>query len=493
MVKRSSSIHRVVLGGIFLSVGSAMAGPVYQPPGVNLVYGDVTHGQRIQSASSNPAAAAADIARGKEKGTRGTVLSVAAGLEYGNIQELFDFYDELVNGYVPSPPPDTPDGPVNLPEDGGIDLGDIWDSLDPDVQETIEAVATEVAVQTALLALVSKEGHAKAWIAGDAPFVLGGEHLGGTWTYGVNWSGTSKALGLSENIDFDKDAARDALQDWLDKLPGLPTGLPVPARLSEDTLLSIGPETNAVHLFLDTDASMLSKATQTTEFNVGYSREAFSNSAGSLYFGAEARLYFMRLSRLSVRFGDVTDSEDVFDAIRDSNFRNDEDVGVDIGALWVGRNYQLGAQITNVNEPTFVFPEVDLEPYRNDSIIGRLQSDQRYKMDRQLKLEASIFSNDRRWSAHLGLDADPATDPMGDKYQWATASAAFTTDSWWLPSARFGYRENLAGTRMKYLGVGVTAFKILNIDIASAMDTVKIEGKKLPQGLMASIGFQLTW
>ncbi|MCH8072669.1 MAG: conjugal transfer protein TraF [Proteobacteria bacterium] len=128
----------------------------------------------------------------------------------------------------------------------------------------------------------------------------------------------------------------------------------------------------------------------------------------------------MRLSRLSVRFGDITDSEALFDAIRDSNFRNANRLGVDIGALWVADNYQLGVQLTNVNEPKFAFHDIDLDPYQDEGIIGFLQSDQNYTMDRQLKLEASLFTSDRRWSAHLGLDADSATDPMGDDYQWLT-------------------------------------------------------------------------
>ena len=46
---------------------------------------------------------------------------------------------------------------------------------------------------------------------------------------------------------------------------------------------------------------------------------------------------------------------------------------------------------------------------------------------------------------------------------------------------------------MNYLSIGLTAFKVVNIDIASALDTVSIDGTTLPQGVMVSIGFQLTW
>ena len=49
------------------------------------------------------------------------------------------------------------------------------------------------------------------------------------------------------------------------------------------------------------------------------------------------------------------------------------------------------------------------------------------------------------------------------------------------------------GTELGYLSIGITAFKIVNFDIASALDTVKISGDKLPQGLMGSIGFQISW
>jgi hypothetical protein len=114
-------------------------------------------------------------------------------------------------------------------------------------------------------------------------------------------------------------------------------------------------------------------------------------------------------------------------------------------------------------------------------------------MDRQLKLEASLFTASRSWSAHLGYDADPVTDPMGDRFQWLTVSAGFSTDSRWLPGGRIGYRQNLAGTKLKYASIGFTAFKIFNFDIASALDTVKIDGQKLPQGLMLSLGFEIAW
>lgn len=471
---------------------AAIAGPVYQPPGANLTLGDVTHGKRIQSASSNPAAAAADRARSPGKPLRGTVLSGAAGLEYGNIENLFDLYNQLSRSYAPSDP-GTGGGPGQDPDDkpdDGIDLGDILDQLDPQVQDALDAIAREVATQTVLLLLIREEGYGKAWIAADAPFVFDKQLLGGTWTFGVNWSGSSKAYGFTQPIEFDRDAARQAIEDWINTLP-----IDRPERLAigDDIVITPAPEQNSVYFAITNDSSLVSKSTQTTELSFGYSREALSGDSGNLFFGARGNIYLSQLSRLSVRFGDITNSEELFDAIRDADFRSDERIGIDVGVLWVGGNYQLGAQLTNLNEPEFRFPDVNISPYRSLEAIRFLENDAIYTLDRQLKFEASLFSEDRRWSAHLGYDADSVMDPMGDRFQWLTLSGGFSTDSWWIPSARIGYRQNLAGTELGYLSLGATLFKYVNIDIASALDAVEIDGQKLPQGLMGSIGFEISW
>ena len=217
------------LAGTLVS-GVVLAGPVYQPPGANLTLGDVTHGKRILSASSNPAAAAADRARASGKPVRGTMISGAAGLEYGNVDNLFELYNELSQAYAPSDP-GTGGGPGQDPDDkpdDGINIGDILDELDPQIQEALDAIATEVARQTVLLLLIKEEGYAKAWLAADIPFVFDKQWLGGTWTMGVNWSGSSKAYGLTQPIDYDPDAARLALEDWVNtQITDRPVQLPI--------------------------------------------------------------------------------------------------------------------------------------------------------------------------------------------------------------------------------------------------------------------------
>ena len=473
-----------------LGASNAWGQALFQPPGANLTYGDVTHGMRAQSASTNPAAAAADMARQGDDAGSGSVLSAAAGIEFGNIEELWKFYDDVFRAYQPGD--DGVQAPGQLPETkppGGIDLGGIWDSLDPNIQDELNAIAGEVTRQAAILALISVEGYGKAWIAADAPFVFSKPYWGGAWTMQLHWSGTSRAFGLVENIEFDREAARADIQEWFDtEVASRPPSLQV----GEQVILLLDA-LGDVRFALQNDSTVVYKATQMLTASSGYSRAAWSNDAGTLFIGGEAHLHDMRLSNLGVRFGDMTNSEELFDQIRNADYESDKRVSFDAGVLWVGDNYQLGAQLINLNEPDFQFPDIDTGPFRSETIIQQIQRGRTYTMERQLKLEASLYGPDRKWSWHLGLDANDASDPVGDKFQWFTMSGGFDTGNRWLPNMRLGYRQNLAGTEKTYVSLGMTMFRYVNIDIASALDVTKIDGHKLPEGLMFSMGFQIAW
>ena len=87
---------------------------------------------------------------------RGTVISGAAGLEYGNVENIFDLYNRLSAAYAPSDP-GTGGGPGQNPDDkpdDGINIGDILDQIDPDIGEALDALVAEVATQAALLLLI---------------------------------------------------------------------------------------------------------------------------------------------------------------------------------------------------------------------------------------------------------------------------------------------------------------------------------------------------
>jgi hypothetical protein len=469
----------------------ANAGPVYQPPGANLTYGDVTHGQRVLSAAGNPAAAAADLTRGGDEAARGMVVSAVAGVEYGNIQELYDRLDELSRAFAPSPPGDG-GGPGQDPDppDDGISIGDIIDICCPDFREIIDAAKAEFTMRLKLLAFLELEVYAKGFASLDIPVIIGREVLGGAWTFGFNWAAESKIYGVTRPIEFDPDAALADLQSQYNLSPGDPATL---FDIAGDVDIIIDPGPGDVRIRMDSDNLLLTKASKTTEIAAGYSRLASSTERGDLFLGVEAKYYALDLTRLGVRFGDITDSEELFKSIENSEFVRDSSFGFDIGALWIGGNYQLGATLTNVNEPSFDYPELDTSFYRDGTIIDFLRTDKTYTMERQLKLEGSWFSPNRRWTANLGVDANAVLDPVGDDFQWATVSGGFQSDSRWLQSLRIGYRRNLAGTEKTYVSAGVTAFRYFNFDIASSVETVSVSGDKLPEGVILSLGFQVTF
>jgi len=237
----------------------------------------------------------------------------------------------------------------------------------------------------------------------------------------------------------------------------------------------------------------LTKATTTTSLGLGYGRQVLATENGSLFVGASAKYHDVRLSRVDLRLGDITDSGEIFDSIRDAEFETQEGFGVDLGFLWAGNNYQIGATVANVNEASFEFPAADESIYSEQEIIEFLRRDRTYTMERQVTLESSIYSSNRRWLLNLEYDVNAIPDPMGDDYRWLTVSGAYRTDSWWLPGIRASYRQNLAGTEFSYLGLGFTVFKVLNLDVASTLDTVLVDGHELPQGVMASLGFQVNF
>jgi len=475
-----------------LLVSTALAGPVYQPPGANLTYGDVTHGQRVLSAAGNPAAAAADVERLEDGGNvlpRGIVISAVAGVEFGNLDEAYDRIDALAEEIKPSPPEDGGPGDPGEPPGGGISIGDIIDVCCPDLRAVIDRIELEVKNRVALLALISVDGYAKAFESVDVPFLIGKEVAGGAWTFALNWSGSSKSYSfIDSTIDFNAEDALADLANQYNLMPGDPESV---FDIAGDVDVIIDPGSGRVRAIMNNDSALMTKASQTTELALGYSRLAAETDRGNLFVGAEAKYFDLKLSRTSFRFGDITDSEALFEAIRESDFRNDSNFGIDVGVLWVTDRYQLGASLTNINEPTFIYPDVDLSPFSDESVISQLINDQSYTMERQLKLEASFFTPLRRWSINFGVDANEVDDPMGDDFQWFTTSGGLTTDNPWLPNVRFGYRRNLSGSELEYLSVGMTAFKWVNFDLASEIGRVTIDGDKVPRGLMLSIGFQL--
>ncbi len=492
-LSRPTQLPAVALAcGLAVVTASASAAPVYQPPGANLTYGDVTHGLRTLSAAGNPAAAAADAARTETAGeerNNGFVLSAVAGIEFGNVDELFNTLNSVTDDGKPDePPPDPAPGQPIYKPGSGINLGDIVDICCPDLRAKVDRIKTEITNRVGLLLLIEAEAYAKTFESIDLPVLLGRDVAGGAWTFGLNRSLSSKSYAFADStVAFDAEAA---FARWTNQYDLAPDDPETYFDLGSDVGVFVDPRSGQVRAFLDNDSTIVTKAASTTELSVGYGRSWRAQGGTGLFVGGRLNYFDLKLSRNIVRYGDITDTEAIFESIRDADYIGDGGFGIDLGLLWVGDRAQIGASLRNINEPTFVYPDVNLSMYRDQTVIAQLIEDRTYQMKRQLKLEASLFSQDRRWSLNLGLDANDTTDPMGDLFQWLTMSSGWTTGNRWLQNVRLGYRKNLVGTELGYLSAGLTAFRWLNVDLATELDRVDIDGDTLPRGLILSLGVQ---
>ncbi len=457
-----------------VAVSATHAAPVYHPPGSNLTSGDVSNGQSIMSDITNPAASAVQLGSDGTYVRFGLISNIGIGIEYGQVDNIFGVIDEKAKAYS--------DGlTVIVPTFTGnpTNSTDVSQYIAA-IQQVIDAPVADI---NSVLATMAADGYSKVFgsvILPLMPVVVGNDFLAGVLVIDTNVSVTTKAVGLYDSIDIDSASVQAQL-------------------LNGNTVLDLGEvyldltNPSAAIMKVNNDTTLLTRAAGVGEFALGYSQQLFRHETGDLFGGLRAKYYRVGMTQVATRFGNLTDAEQLFQDIRDASFNYDSNFGLDLGGLWVSENYRLGATVINLNAPTFTFPGLDVSGYSAGPIARLLAQDYVYKMETQLKLEAALFSSNRQWAINAGLDVNAVSDPFGDGYQWATLSAAYLTDSWWIPGGRVGYRGNLAGEKINYVTLGATLFKIFNVDLALALNTVTIDGNSVPRGAMLNMGLELSF
>ncbi len=467
--------------------------------GPTLTSGTATHLQGVYSSRSNPAMAAAnaDIPGSKD---HAVLFSVGAGLEYGEVDELFELIDEVsqqlraLNGESSggdnggdSGIPGLPDEPVTIPENPTLD--DIIDA-NPQFEEWINAVAAQTAFLASSLAIVQAEAYAKAFVETEVPILITNDLWGGSLEVAFNLSGTSKAYGIVDDFDFDRDEALAQIDQARNLAPTDPATTFV---LSDDLELTVDPQNGTTRLRMTNDSLLLTKAAEIGQFSVGYGRETLASEHGTLYTGVKAKLLRVGLAQIDVRLGDLTDSEKLFEDIDNADFHYDTDFSFDLGALWVASNYSVGATIRDPLSPEFKFPDIDRTKYRKRAIADEVQSQSYWKMEAQGEVEASLYTSSRRWVLNALVELNGVETPVGDEYQWMQLGGAYQSSGFWMPDFRIGYRANVVDNEMQYLSLGTTLFSFLNIDLSSALNTTEIDDTTLPRGGNLSIGLQFAF
>jgi len=478
-----SSTKTVV--AVFLTLPFTAAIADIQPRSASLNYS-----QKSLSNAGNPAAAALIVERNDPHVITGGIIEIGAGVEYGDLDELFARIDELNNDFNPPSDPNIPGQP---PQPSNPDRDYQWEDIFneyPNLEDRLDIVKSKVATTAGLLALIAAEGYAKAEANGEATFVLNKNLYGGTLMFGTSYKGNAQVVGLFQDIDFDATKAKEQLQT----LPDFNETDPIQALdLSGGITLFYDPANKKMKLSVDNDSLLLVKATQISQISLSYSRKLQAYDNGSLYWGIKPTFYRVGLTNVSAKIGAITDSEALFDDIENADFVFENGFDLDLGLVWAAPNYQVGASLTNLLEQTYKFPELDRTAFKSAKIISQLSKHETYTMERQLKLEAGVFTDLRHWSLNVELDANSISDPMSDDYQWLTVTGGYAADSWWLPSARIGFSRNLAGTKLAYVNAGVTVMKFLNIDIATTLDTVTLDGDEVNRGIHIRLGVQFDY
>jgi len=450
---------------VALAVSAAHATPVYHPPGPNLTYGAVSNGQTVMSDITNPAASAVQLERDGGHVQFGLISNIGVGVEYGQVDNIFNLIDEKAKAYS--------DGlAVTVPTLTGNPVTDA-NAIQSAIQVPVDDLNN-------VLAVVAKDGYGKVFGSLELPLmpiVVGNDFLGGALVLDANASVTTKANEVHDNIDLDFSTVATQL-------------------LAGQTVLNLG-EVNldlaTQTLTVNNDTLLRTRAAGIGELALGYSRRMLKHAAGSLFAGVRAKYYRVGMTQTATRLADLTDSEQLLRDIQDASFNFDNGFGLDLGALWVAEHYRVGATVNNLNAPEFTFPGLNTSGFTNSAIKVALAKDYVYKMDTQVTLEGAVYSANRHWMINGAFDTVAVPDPFGDEYQWATLSAAYATESWWIPGARIGYRANLAGEKVNYATVGATLFRVFNIDLAMALDTVTIDGTNMPRGAMLNMGLEVTF
>lgn len=470
------------------SAGIAVAEPVYLPSGPQLTFGGMTQRRMTVSDTGNPAI---DTSLDQKSSRYVIGASIGLGIEYDGNDNLFKLLNQAgSDGALALPGGGTGGSSGGSGGQSGINIGNIVNN-NPKLQTLIDQVKTKANSLGIFLATVVAGVNAKAFTSADIPVLISNNTLGGAWTFEANYSVTTNLRGLLDPIEFDSTKALAQLQTALNKNI-IPITTPKTYDLTGGASVTIDPNGNTKFRF-ENNSGTITRAAQVTEFALGYSRKVWQKEDNRVYVGIKPKFYSVGLSDTAIPIADIKNAKSIFNALDKSNFKYEQGFGIDLGAIYTGKQYQLGATLTNINEPSFQYPAADLSGFTSQAIINEIRSKKTYTMQRQLKLEGGIISSTGAWGLNVGLDANAIPDPMGDDYQWLSIGTGFASDSWWLPGVRLGVRKNLAGSALTYITAGVTVFNVVNLDIASTTNTVVINNQTVPRSAIINLSAQFAF
>lgn len=478
----SAALPRLALLALTLWVSPlALATMTTGSNSARLTWGDVTQGSGVSTATNAASGAFDRQYLGTDVAIAG-YWSLGGGLEYGDLDELFELYNDTSAALERI---DNGSGSGG----SGTQIDIIDDIESPALNRLISQAEREAVLLSALLQLIESKGYAMAQGGSELALLLNNDVAGGTLRLDINGWVSSSAVGIMEEIDFDVDDALAALEE-LSNLYDLQPGDPETSYdLSGGLSLSINPTTGRVRATFENDSLLLTRAARAVEMGLSYSRPLFSLDKGQLFVGVRPKITQIGLSRVSTRLGDLEDAEAAFDDILNASFVTQARPGLDLGMLWQASHYRAGLSIINLSEPVFDFPAVNYQQISDAEVRAQLQQSDTYVAQRQFKFEGALAPQGQRWQLLAALDGNTVSDAAGIESRWGSLSAGYSPRLQWCNNLRIGLSHNFAGSELSYLSGGTTLFQHLQLDLASALTTTVIEGMELPRGLSLALGW----
>lgn len=425
------------------------ASPGHHPSGSNVTWGAVSNHQTIFGPVNNPAAGSAILGWRSGGFGMGILSSVGLGYEFGPVTDLLDNIDKVQTD-------------LESIQSGNLD---------------ITTIDTTLTFANTFLKEAGDVGYANVSLALHAPFFP-------LVMTSKDWFGGSIVLDASLSV-----------------MPKLRV-LDAPVEINP----LIDPLTNADKM-VSTRTSIYLKAAAVGEFDVGYSRPVMQNENGVLNAGITTKLYTVSLNKTLVALMQMDGASAVLeDQASDIVSKPIAfGFGLDVGALWVSKNYRTGAVLRNINAPSFKYNAIGTscdDPtlttaaaegcYLAQSFGNEIDLVETYTMNPQLGLEGAIYTDSKNWVLATSLDAWSANNPVGDPYQWFTLSGGYAPTNMLIPGFRVGFRQNLAGSALSYGSVGVN-WLMLSLDASAALESIDYNGSPIPRGAFINLGIDFVW
>jgi hypothetical protein len=177
--------------------------------------------------------------------------------------------------------------------------------------------------------------------------------------------------------------------------------------------------------------------------------------------------------------------------------------GIDVGANWHSENFQLGATLYNLNNPSLRYPSVQDDPNVANrqaatalAALGKVEMEAAVNLKPHVVVEGAVRSENQRWLLQGSTALNETTDFVGEPRKYVTLSASYNGDrydtllgrvlGYIAPSIRLGYRHNLVGSGLTSYGLGIS-WGALNLDFISSSETNATSSGSVPRSVGAGI------